>query len=277
MSSFQMTDSQLVLDARLPSLIESTITWQREVSLRRKRREHAQRPVRRSQSVVSADVEVAVPSNGGVAIQLTEEIANTASHALGVAFSVLASIPLMVFAGSTGSVFHIIACAVYGATALTLYTASTLYHAAVDDRLKRKLQRFDHVGIYLFIAGSYTPFLLTALRGPLGWTLLTAIWAMAAVGIWVKCTSTKPFTTMSAVPYVAMGWLVVFAIKPLMASIPFDALVWLVAGGLFYTAGVYFYVRDRKPYNHFIWHLFVLAGSVCHFLSITATITATAP
>lgn len=276
MSSFQMTDSQLLLDARLPSLIESTISWQRDAAQRREKKERA-RQVRRSEPVVAVNANIAAASDGGVAIRFAEEVANTASHALGMAFSILASIPLMVFAGSTGSIFHIIACAVYGATALTLYTASTLYHAAVDSQLKRKLQRFDHVGIYLFIAGSYTPFLLTALRGPLGWTLLTAIWAIAAVGIWVKCTSTKPFTTMSAVPYVAMGWLVVFAIKPLIASLPFDAFAWLVAGGLFYTAGVYYYVRDSKPYNHFIWHLFVLAGSVCHFLSITATVTATAP
>lgn len=281
MSSFQMTDSQLVLDARLPSLIESTLTWQRDVAQRNSRRGSASRantpqPVpEASRAGTVTAVQTTVQTSVG--IDFAEEIANTASHAVGVAFSVMAAIALTGFAASTGSVFHVLACVVYSTSAIALYSASTVYHAVSEAKLKRRLQRLDHACIYLFIAGSYTPFLLTALWGPLGWALLAVIWTMAAVGIWIKCVSTKPFTTMSAIPYVAMGWVVVFAIKPLLASLPLAAFVWLVAGGFFYTAGVFYYVRDQRRYNHFIWHLFVLAGSVCHFLSIAATLMATAP
>lgn len=277
MSSFQMTDSQLVLDTSFPSLIESTLSWQRDAARRKPRRKPVTRRSIEQPAPVAAEISSTAVVKPSVGIDFAEEIANTASHAVGVAFSVMAAIALTRFASSTGSVFHIIACVVYASSAIALYAASTVYHAVSDTKLKRRFQRLDHACIFLFIAGSYTPYLLTALRGPLGWTLLAAIWTMAAVGVWIKCVSTKPFTTMSAVPYVAMGWLVVFAIKPLLASLPMLAFVWLLAGGLFYTGGVYYYARDGRRYNHFIWHLFVLAGSVCHFLSIVATLLATAP
>jgi|GEM_PF-45419 len=277
MSSIQMTDSQLMLNARLPSFLESTLVWGNGSEQHSTRRRCPSPGDIEPRPTLVAPTEVAILGDTPVPEDRAEEIANCASHALGVVFSIAASVVLIRFALSTGSASHTIACVVYGSTAIALYLASTVYHAVSNETLKLQFQVVDHACIYLFIAGSYTPFLMTGMRGPLGWMLLVAIWTMAVVGIWTKVVATRPLTTMSAVPYVAMGWLVVFAAKPLIESLPLESFGWIVVGGFFYTTGVYFFVRDQRRYNHFLWHLFVLAGSVSHFLAIAATITATAP
>ncbi len=277
MSSFLVTDSQIVLDTRFPSFLESTLVWGNGAAGQKSRQPRVARLAIKPQPNLVAAASVDAVADRTLGESFAEEIANSASHAFGVVFSLVTSIALVSFAMSTGSVFHVIACVVYGSSAVALYLASTVYHAVSNDYLKRRFQVLDHACIYLFIAGSYTPFLITAMRGPLGWALLAAIWSMAIVGIWAKVVATGPPTAMSAVPYVAMGWLVVLAAKPLIATLPPTAFAWLVVGGVLYTAGVYFFVRDQHRYNHFIWHLFVLAGSVSHFIAIAATITATAP
>jgi hemolysin III len=157
---------------------------------------------------------------------------------------------------------------VYGSTLIVLYLASTLYHSFQGPRIKGILRRVDHASIFLLIAGTYTPFTLVSLRGPWGWFLFFAIWTLAAVGVLSKFVFTKRFRSPSAALYIGMGWLGVLAIGPGLEAIPVPGLVWLLAGGLAYTLGVIFYLWERLPFSHTVWHLFVLGGSVCHFFAI---------
>jgi hemolysin III len=153
-----------------------------------------------------------------------------------------------------------------------LYTASTLYHAVISPRVKRALRIFDHSAIYLLIAGTYTPFLLVSLRGPWGWSLFGVIWGLALAGVLFKFWFVERFVILSTAVYIAMGWLVVIAAKPVITHVPFTALIWLLAGGLAYTGGVIFFAAKRIPYSHAIWHLFVLAGSICHYFAVLSTV-----
>lgn len=195
-----------------------------------------------------------------------EEIANSISHGLGL-LGVLAATPFLVMTAlEKGRMASVVAAVVFGLCMALLYGSSTLYHAlpARAGRAKRLFRLFDHASIYLLIAGSYTPFTLGVLNGSLGWTLFGVVWGLALFGILMKCLGWMWHPWLSTGLYLLMGWLVVVAIVPLARGLPFPGLVALVAGGLAYTVGVVFYVADHKPYAHFIWHLFVVAGTFCH-------------
>lgn len=197
-----------------------------------------------------------------------EEPVNAVTHGIGAVLSVVGLVVLVVFAALEGGAGRVIGASLFGASMVLLYTASTCYHASRCPRMKRRLRRLDHAAIYVLIAGTYTPFTLVNLRGGWGWTLFGIVWGCAAVGIVVKIFYTGRFDVISTLAYVAMGWLVLIAVKPTIAAIDAMGLAWLAAGGLAYTGGVLFYALNRIPYNHAIWHLFVLAGSVCHFYAV---------
>ena len=197
-----------------------------------------------------------------------EEAANVATHAAGLLASVVGVAVLVYLGVSRGEGLHVASAGVYGATLVALYAASTLYHAFRRPGVKRVLRVLDHCAIYLLIAGTYTPFVLVGLGGRLGWTLFGVVWAMAAAGIVFKVFATGRFAVVSTAAYVAMGWLGVVALGPLIRSLSGAALLWLLAGGIAYTAGTFFYHR-RIPYSHALWHVFVLIGSVCHFVAIS--------
>jgi hemolysin III len=204
-----------------------------------------------------------------------EEVANTVTHGVGLLLSIAGFVVLLVFAILRGSAWHIVACSVYGATLVCLYAASTLYHAVVSPRLKRGMKIFDHCAIYLLIAGTYTPFLLLNLRGPWGWSLFGAVWGLALTGILFKFWFVDHFAFLSTAVYIAMGWLIIIAAKPVLAHVPAATLLWLLAGGLLYSGGVVFYAWKRLPYSHAVWHLFVLGGSTCHYFAILRSVLST--
>ncbi|QAY67749.1 PAQR family membrane homeostasis protein TrhA [Paenibacillus protaetiae] len=197
-----------------------------------------------------------------------EEVANAITHGIGAILSVAALVLLIVFASEKGTAWHVTSFAVYGTTMLMLYTASTLVHSLREGKLKDIFETLDHSCIYLYIAGSYTPLLLTVLRGPLGWSLFGVVWGIAIGGVVFKAFFTKRFLFLSTLFYVLMGWLIVFAWGPLKEILAPAGLTWLVAGGLFYTVGSIFYVWRGFKYHHAVWHLFVIAGSICHFFAI---------
>ncbi len=193
---------------------------------------------------------------------------NSISHTVGAALAAIGGVILIVAAARTGDPWKIVSCSVYVAMLLTLYLTSTLYHS-VRGKAKAVLQRLDHCAIYLLIAGTYTPFMLVTLRGPWGWSLFGVVWGLALFGIVQEYVYAKGARILSLVIYVAMGWLIVIGIKPLLAALAWNGFLWLVAGGLCYTGGIAFYATDHKlRHGHGIWHLFVLAGSSCHFIAI---------
>ena len=199
---------------------------------------------------------------------LPEEIANSVTHGVGFLLGVAALSVMVVFAAIHGTAWHIVSCAVYGTTLTLLFAASTLYHSLPWPRTKAILKIIDHSAIYFLIAGTYTPFLLVPLRGPLGWSLFGVIWGLALGGVGFKIFFAGRFKVLSTLIYVGLGWMVVIAIRPLYQTLPLGGLLWLVAGGLFSTLGTVFYLKRRIPFNHAIWHAFVLAGSLCHFTSV---------
>ncbi|GAB7127240.1 PAQR family membrane homeostasis protein TrhA [Amantichitinum ursilacus] len=193
---------------------------------------------------------------------------NGYSHLVGAILSVIGLVVLVVYSSIYSDAWKIVSTAIYGATLVLLYTISTLYHS-LRGPAKAVFQRLDHCAIYLLIAGSYTPFALVTLRGPWGWTLFGVNWALAVIGIVQELWIGKRTRLFSMLIYVLMGWLVVFAFKPLMAALPPAGLYWLAAGGVVYTVGIVFFLFDEKvKHFHGIWHLFVLAGSACQFVSI---------
>lgn len=198
-----------------------------------------------------------------------EEIANGVIHGAGLLASI-ASIPLLVLASrGPRDAWQIVGGVIFGSTLVMLYLASTLYHALPPSRAKNALRVIDHAAIYLLIAGTYTPFMLGALRGPWGWTLLAIIWTLALAGIAAKVMAGFRWPALSTILYLAMGWLILVAIRPLAANISPAGIGLLVAGGLCYTGGVIFYVMDRRiKYGHAVWHGFVTAGSACHFFAV---------
>ena len=200
---------------------------------------------------------------------LGEEIANAVTHGAGLLASIAALPVLVLAAAGQRDVWQIVGGAVFGVTLILLYLASTIYHALPVCRAKQVLRVLDHAAIYLLIAGTYTPFTLGALRGPWGWALLATIWTLALLGIAAKCTLGFRFPRLSTTLYIAMGWLIVIALEPLASSVAPAGLAWLIAGGLCYTGGVVFYATDtRIRYGHALWHLFVIAGSACHFVAV---------
>lgn len=203
---------------------------------------------------------------------LAEEIANAVTHGIGAALAVAGLVVLLVLASLHGGALEIVSLAIYGATLVLTYVASTLLHAARSARFRHACNLLDHASIYLLIAGTYTPFLLLGLRGAWGWTLFAVIWALAVAGVVLRL-SWRGYGRRVAVPlYLGMGWLILVAIGPVWSSLGGAAVGWILAGGLAYTAGVAFYVWDRLPFNHMVWHLFVLAGSALHFAGIMATV-----
>lgn len=198
---------------------------------------------------------------------LGEEIASSVSHGVGFLAAVAATPVLILFAAERGSAWGIVGASVFAATMLLLYIASTLYHALAKNRAKQVFQILDHGAIFLLIAGTYTPFTLGVLRGPWGWTLLGLVWSIAIGGIVLKSMGGIRLEKLSTALYLVMGWLIVIAMKPLWQSMEPWGLFWLVAGGSAYTTGVLFYLV-RIPYAHFVWHLFVMAGTTSHFFAV---------
>jgi hemolysin III len=196
-----------------------------------------------------------------------EELANSISHGVGF-LAATATIPVLVINAIGDGPAAVVGAAIFGATMALLYLTSTLYHAMAPNRAKRVFQVLDHAAIYLLIAGTYTPFTLGVLRGPWGWTLFGLIWGLAAIGILLKSVRGICYPRLSTAVYLAMGWLVLIAAKPLWTNVPGWGLFWLAAGGVAYTAGVGFYAATRTRYAHFVWHLFVLTGTACHFVAV---------
>lgn len=199
---------------------------------------------------------------------LGEEIAHAVTHGIGAALSVAGLTLLVVLAVLHGDIYQMVSFSIYGATLFVLYLASTLYHSFQHPEVKHVFRILDHMAIFLLIAGTYTPFLLVGIRGPWGWTLLVIIWGMAILGIAFKVLFIRHFERVSVLAYVLMGWLGVVAFRELWTSIPTGGLVWLGMGGAAYTIGILFYAMEKKRYSHAIWHLFVLGGSICHYLAI---------
>lgn len=204
---------------------------------------------------------------------LREEIAASATHGVGVFLSITGLIFLIVLAATYGNAVQMVAFIIFGASLTTLYLASTLYHGVQQPRIKYWLRRVDHAAIYVFIAGTYTPFLLVSIQGQTGKLLLVLVWSMAIAGIVWKIFFLGRLEVLATIFYVAMGWMAIFAIQDMIANIPTTGLVLIVVGGAAYTVGVVFYVWDRVPYNHVIWHLFVMAGSILHFSAVTTLVS----
>lgn len=196
-----------------------------------------------------------------------EEIANSVSHGVGFVAAVAVLPVLAVNALPHGSA-ALVGALVFGVSALLLYLTSTLYHALTPVRAKQVFRVLDHGAIYVLIAGTYTPFMLGVLRGPIGWSLLGAVWVLALFGIVLKARGGIRYPRFSTALYLGMGWLVLVAAKPFLDAVPVPGLLWLAAGGLAYTAGVGFYAASRLPYRHFVWHLFVLTGTACHVVAV---------
>ncbi len=197
-----------------------------------------------------------------------EEIANSVSHGLGLLAGLAAFPVLVVVAQQRGTTAGIVGSSVFAATVVLLYLSSTLFHAVTNARAKRVLQVLDHSAIYLLIAGTYTPFTLGVLRGPWGWTLFGLVWGIAAIGTLLKAVGGVRYNGLSTLAYVAMGWLILIAADPAWHLVPKWGLAWLLAGGIAYTAGAAFFMAERIKYFHFVWHLFVVAGTACHFVAV---------
>jgi len=199
---------------------------------------------------------------------LGEEIANSVSHGVGLLAAVAAAPVLVLSAVRHGGTAPIVGASVFAAAMVLLYLTSTLYHALPRNRAKRVFQVLDHSAIFLMIAGTYTPFTLGVLRGAWGWTLFGLVWGLALAGIVLTAAGGVRYPKLTTSLYLAMGWLIVVAVKPLWLRMPSGGLFWLLAGGIAYTVGVVFYAAKRVRYGHFVWHLFVIAGSACHFIAV---------
>lgn len=204
--------------------------------------------------------------------QQREERASALTHGVGATAALVAGVVLVTLAALHGDGWQLASAIVFSISLVLLYLASTLYHSFQQPVLKRRLKVFDHCAIYLLIAGTYTPFTLVGLRGTVGWSLFAAIWTLALAGVVFKLFFTGRFRKLSTLIYVAMGWLVLVAIKPVLGALDAWTFGWLVAGGVFYTLGTVFYHRESIPYAHAIWHVFCIAGSVCHYLAVMAQV-----
>lgn len=203
-----------------------------------------------------------------------EEIANAVTHGVGVALGIAALIILITYSGNYRDAWRVVCFSIYGASLILLYLASTLYHAFSNERIKHFFRMMDHSFIFLLIAGTYTPITLIAMRGIWGWVLFSLIWIMAVSGLIYEIIFLGRHKGVSLAIYGVMGWLAVIALKPMLNLLPAGLLVWMLAGGLLYTMGILFYVWKKLPYNHAIWHLFVLGGSVVHFFAVLTYLSA---
>jgi len=197
-----------------------------------------------------------------------EEIANSITHGIGTVLSIAALVLLVVYASIYGNAWHVVSFTLFGSTMLLLYLFPTLLHSFPAGKAKNIFEIFDHSAIYFFIAGTYTPFLFVAVKGALGWTLFGIVWGLAIFGTVFKVFFVDRFLTLSTILYVVIGWLIIFAWKPLMAAVPTSGLVFLVIGGIIYSVGAIFYIWRGFKYHHAVWHLFVIAGSVMHFFAV---------
>lgn len=200
--------------------------------------------------------------------RVREELANAVTHGIGALLSLIGGAVLIALAAMNGDAWLIVSSAVYVVTLILLYTASTLYHAVRVPALRARFKVLDHCAIYLLIAGTYTPFMLGSVRGGWGWSLFAVIWAVAAAGIVFKLFFTGRFPVLSTIIYIAMGWLGVIAIRPMLEHFTPATVLWLAAGGLTYTLGTLFYHRPRMRFAHAVWHMFVLGGSICHGVAV---------
>ena len=199
---------------------------------------------------------------------LGEEIFNSVSHGAGGMLAIAGTVVLIVIAALYSNAWGVVSSAIYGASMIILYTMSTLYHAITNKKAKSFFRIMDHNTIFILIAGTYTPYTLVPLRGPVGWTLFGIIWGAAIIGIVFNSISLEKAKKLSLVCYVAMGWAIIFAIKPMIASVTKTSLVFLLIGGIFYTAGIVFYTVKKIRYFHSVWHLFTVGGTVFHYFSI---------
>jgi hemolysin III len=197
-----------------------------------------------------------------------EELVNFITHGVGAVLAVAGMVLLIVFACIYGTVWHIVGFTIFGSTLTILYLSSTLYHGFRGEQIKKLFRKFDHISIFLLIAGTYTPFCFSALHGWVGWTIFGVVWGCCLLGIVLKAFFTGKMEKLSLIIYITMGWLIVFAIKPLYENISSTAFTFLLLGGLCYTLGTYFYANDKKRFHHGVWHVFVLCGSACHFFSV---------
>lgn len=197
-----------------------------------------------------------------------EEKLNVITHAIGLILSIIAFFLLITYANDRGTIWHLTSFAIFGASMTVLYSASTAYHYSKEPALRTKLNILDHAAIYVLIAGTYTPFCLVVLPKKIGWIIFGVSWGLALIGIIFKLFYTGKYDRLSTIAYVLMGWVVIFAIKPLIENLPVKGLLWLLAGGLFYTVGAILYSIKSVRYNHAVFHIFVLLGSFCHFMSI---------
>lgn len=198
----------------------------------------------------------------------SEEIFNAVTHGAGIALSVAGLVVLITMSALYGDAWKVTASAIYGTSMIVLYSASTLYHSFKNPRIKKLLNMCDHISIYYLIAGTYTPFVLVNLRGPWGWTIFGVIWSCAIAGTVLKLIYGDRFRKISTILYLCMGWVILIAAKPLSMNMEIGGLILLAAGGLFYSLGVIFYKWKSLPFNHGIWHLFVLGGTACHFFAV---------
>lgn len=197
-----------------------------------------------------------------------EEWINSLTHFIGFGLSVAALVLMLIVSIDQQDSWRIVASSIYGASLMVLFAASCVYHAVPWPNIKKHLKAVDHCAIYLLIAGSYTPFMLVSMRGALGWSIFAAVWAMAIIGITLKLVWPNRFKALRVISYLVMGWLVVVALNPLAAAIGSAGMWWLAAGGLCYSIGVIFYLLKKLPFTHAIWHVFVVAGGICHFFSV---------
>jgi len=211
-----------------------------------------------------------MPDRRKPAYTLGEEIAHSITHGVGAALSVVGLVLLVVRAVRAGDPWSVVSFAIFGATLVLLYTASTIYHALRPPRARRVFRVLDHAAIYLLIAGTYTPFLLVSLRGPWGWSLFGIVWGLAVGGVLFKAFCAGRFRLLSTLIYLGMGWLCVTTVVPLLRAVPAPGLLWLLAGGLAYSGGTVFYLWRRLRYHHALWHVCVLAGSLCHYWAVYA-------
>ena len=198
----------------------------------------------------------------------TEEKLNVITHGIGLILSVVALVLLVIHASEMGTTRHVVSFTIFGASLILLYSASTFYHYSQHPNIRRKLNILDHASIYVLIAGTYTPFTLVTLQGTLGWVIFGITWGIALIGVFLKLFYTGRFDKASTIAYVAMGWVIIIAIKPLIANLPENGLYWLFAGGVFYTIGAVLYSIKKLKFNHAIFHVFVLLGSFSHFMAV---------
>ena len=198
-----------------------------------------------------------------------EEIANAITHGIGTLLSIAGLVLMIVFAGIYGNPWHIVSVSIFGATLVFLYLNSTLYHSITNKTAKHVFKVMDHASIYLLIAGTYTPFTLVVMNGALGWTIFGIVWGLAILGIVLKSIWVDKFKTFSLVMYIVMGWMILLGIGEIFDKLPLQGIFWLALGGVLYTVGTVFFTLEKKiPFFHSIWHLFVIAGSICHFFSV---------